>query len=114
MVTFLLYFAALETLFPLLLIMDLLLRLSFWQTVKMRTTTAEKEEAIIEVNQEGDENRRKETKTKITTETRLHIQTINVSIPIYILQVYAGYAVYFLYYLYCKHNYKSLHELPHT
>ena len=73
-------FSALETLFPLLLIMDLLQRLSFWQTVRRITTAAEKEEVIIEVNQEDDENR-KETKTKIITEMFHHL-TINVSIDI--------------------------------
>ena len=73
-------FSALETLFPLLLIMDLLQRLSFWQTVRTKTTAAEEEEVIIEVNQEDGENR-KETKTRIITEM-FHPLTINVSIDI--------------------------------
>ena len=77
MVTFLLYFAALETLFPLLLIMDLLQRLSFWQTVRM-ITTAEKEEAI-KANQEDGENRKDTTKIIITEEIFPQLLTINVS-----------------------------------
>ena len=81
------FLAALETLFPPLLIMDLLQRLSFWQTnntERMKTTATEKEETIIEINQEQDEENRKETKTNIiiTTEITLHLPTINVSINI--------------------------------
>ena len=50
----------------------------------MKTTAAEKEETIIEINQEQDEENRKETKTNIIiiTETKLHLPTINVSINI--------------------------------
>ena len=67
--------------------MDLLQRLSFWQTnntERMKTTAAEKEETIIEINQEQDEENKKETKTNIIiiTETKLHLPTINVSINI--------------------------------
>ena len=58
------YFAALETLFPPLLIMDSLQRLSFWQTNVRKKTTAGKEETIIEINQENGENK-KETNNGI-------------------------------------------------
>ena len=78
METFFLYFSALETLFPPLLIMDLLQRLSFWQTARM-ITTAENEEAIKE-NQEDGENKKDTTKIIITTEeTFPQLLTINVS-----------------------------------
>ena len=67
--------------------MDLLQRLSFWQansTVRMKTMVVEKEETIIEINQEQDEENRKATKTNIIiiTETMLHLRTVNVSINI--------------------------------
>ena len=66
--------------------MDSLQRLSFWQTnntERMKTTAAEKEETIIEINQEQDEENRKETKTNIITTIEmpnLRIIIINVSI----------------------------------
>ena len=66
--------------------MDLLQRLSFWQTnntERMKTMAVEKEETIIKINQEKEEENRKETKTNIIiTEIKLHLQTINVSINI--------------------------------
>ena len=78
METFFLYFSALETLFPPLLIMDLLQRLSFWQTARM-ITTEENEEAIKE-NQEDGENKKDTTKIiTITEETFPQLLTINVS-----------------------------------
>ena len=78
METFFLYFSALETLFPPLLIMDLLQRLSFWQTARM-ITTVENEEAIKE-NQEDGENKKGTTKIiKMTEQTFPQLLTINVS-----------------------------------
>ena len=69
--------------------MDLLQRLSFWQannTVRMKTTVVEKEETIIEINQEDGENK-KETKTNIITTEPLRIRIINVSIDIYLKHI---------------------------
>ena len=66
--------------------MDLLQRLSFWQTnnnVRMKTTAAENEETIIEINQEDGENK-KETKTNIITTEPVQPRIINVSIDIYL------------------------------
>ena len=63
--------------------MDSLQRLSFWQAMaRTKTTTVEKEETIIGINQEDEENR-KETKTNIITTIEmpnLRIIIINVSI----------------------------------
>ena len=106
------FLAALETLFPPLLIMDLLQRLSFWQTnntERMKTMVVEKEETIIKINQEKEEGNRKETKTNIIiTEIKLHLHTIDVSININLkhLLIYA-----FFMYQVCiiymhKYNYK--------
>lgn len=99
------YFAALETLFPPLLIMDSLQRLSFWQTNVRKKTTAGKEETIIEINQENGENK-KETKTNIITTEMLHRLIINVSMVIY-LQYLLLCVLYQLCIIYThKYNYK--------
>ena len=87
--------------------MDLLQRLSFWQTnnVRMKTTAAENEETIIEINQEDGENK-KETKTNIITTEPLRIRIINVSIDIYLkhIHVLILYQLYIVYTHQC--NYK--------
>ena len=96
--------------------MDLLQRLSFWQTNVRKKTTAGKEETIIEINQEQDEENRKETKTNIiiTTETMLHLQTINVSININLkhLLVCVLY-VSSVHYLYAQVQLQMFHKLAH-
>ena len=80
--------------------MDLLQRLSFWQTnnVRMKTTAAENEETIIEINQEDGENK-KETKTNIITTEPLRIRIINVSIETYLkhIPVFILYQLYIVY-----------------
>ena len=94
--------------------MDLLQRLSFWQTNVRTKTTAEKEETIIEINQEDGENR-KETKTNIIiTEIKLHLQTINVSININLkhLLVCVLY-VSSVHYLYAQVQLQMFHKLAH-
>ena len=112
------FLAALEILFPPLLIMDLLQRLSFWQannTVRMKTTVVEKEETIIEINQEQDEENRKATKTNIiiTTETMLHLQTINVSININLKHLLVFVLVSSVHYLYSQVQLQMFHKLAH-
>ena len=63
--------------------MDSLQRLSFWQAMaRTKTTTVEKEETIIGINQEDEENR-KETKTNIiTTIEILHLRIIIINVSI--------------------------------
>ena len=112
------FLAALETLFPPLLIMDLLQRLSFWQannTVRMKTMVVEKEETIIEINQEQDEENRKETKTNIiiTTEITLHLPTINVSININLKHLLVFVLVSSVHYLYSQVQLQMFHKLAH-
>ena len=112
------FLAALETLFPPLLIMDLLQRLSFWQTnntERMKTMVVEKEETIIKINQEKEEGNRKETKTNIIiTEIKQHLQTINVSININLkhLLVCVLY-VSSVHYLYAQVQLQMFHKLAH-
>ena len=98
--------------------MDLLQRLSFWQTnntERMKTMAVEKEETIIKINQEKEEENRKETKTNIIiTEIKLHLQTINVSININLkhLLVCVLY-VSSVHYLYAQVQLQMFHKLAH-
>ena len=111
------FLAALETLFPPLLIMDLLQRLSFWQTnntERMKTMAVEKEETIIKINQEKEEENRKETKTNIIiTEIKLHLQTINVSININLKHLLVFVLVSSVHYLYSQVQLQMFHKLAH-